>query len=351
MLVRNSAALAAAGAAGRHLTARRQCAMLAENGWKRATMSTLLISHPSFLLHDNGPGHPECADRLRAIDKILSKPSFAALERVDAPLRAETEDAIILAHSHTYLDELRALRPEAGEERVYLDPDTAMSPGTWEAAMRAVGAGLMAVDAVVDGTHRNAFCEVRPCGHHAEKSRAMGFCLFDNAAIAGLYARKAHGLERIAVVDFDVHHGNGTQDIFWSDKNLFFASTHQMPLYPGTGALGETGVGNIWNAPLRPGDGGSQFRAAFETRLLPALNNFRPDLIIISAGFDAHEADPLANLRLVEEDFGWVTGKLADVANKHCGGRLVSMLEGGYDFGALARSVGMHVSRLMDAGS
>jgi acetoin utilization deacetylase AcuC-like enzyme len=224
-----------------------------------------------------------------------------------------------------------------------------LSSGTWEAALRAVGAALMAVDQVIGGQHANAFCQVRPCGHHAEASRAMGFCLFDNVAIAALYARQKYGAERVAVVDFDVHHGNGTQDIFWSNKHMFLASTHQMPLYPGTGALSETGVGNICNAPLRPGDGGAAFREAFEARVLPDLKAFSPDLILVSAGFDAHEDDPLANLRLKEEDFGWVTRKLADVAHKQCGGRLVSMLEGGYDLRALARSVSAHVAALMEA--
>jgi len=233
---------------------------------------------------------------------------------------------------------------------VHLDPDTVMSAGTWEAALRAVGAGLLAVDKVMSGEVANAFCQVRPCGHHAEAGRAMGFCLFNNIAIAGLYARARHGAERIAVVDFDVHHGNGTQDIYWSDKDLYFASTHQMPLYPGTGALGETGVGNIWNAPLRPGDGGEQFREAFESRILPALASFGPDLVLISAGFDAHEADPLASLRLKEDDFGWATAKLADIADRHCQGRIVSYLEGGYDLTALAKSVAVHVATLMDAG-
>ncbi len=314
-------------------------------------MSTLLISHPCFLLHDTGPGHPERPDRLRAIDKALSHERFASLVRVDAPLRADVEDAIILAHPRHYVDVLKKLRPGPGEDLVHLDPDTVMSPGTWEAAMRAVGAGLMAVDDVMTGRHKTAFCQVRPCGHHAEASRAMGFCLFDNVAIAGMYARQTHGAERIAVVDFDVHHGNGTQDIFQSDKNLFFASTHQMPLYPGTGALSETGVGNIVNAPLRPGDGGAAFREAMLSRIMPAVRNFAPDLILISAGFDAHEDDPLANLRLKEADFEWATMQLAELAHKHCHGRLVSMLEGGYDLAALARSVSVHVAALMDAGA
>lgn len=314
-------------------------------------MSTLLITHPSFLDHDTGPGHPERPDRLRAVERALSHEVFAGLTRADAPLRADVEDAILLAHERGYLAQLKAVRPGPGEDLVRLDPDTVMSPGTWEAAMRAVGAGLMAVDAVMSGQHQNAFGAVRPCGHHAERGAAMGFCLFDNVAIAGLYARQKYGAERIAVVDFDVHHGNGTQDIFWSDKDMFLGSTHQMPLFPGTGALSEAGVGNICNAPLRPDDGGAVFREAVESRILPALKNFSPDLILISAGFDAHEDDPLANLRLKEEDFAWVTMKLADVAHKHCHGRLVSMLEGGYDLRALARSVAVHVKGLMDASA
>jgi acetoin utilization deacetylase AcuC-like enzyme len=314
-------------------------------------MSSLLITHPNFLKHDTGEGHPERPDRMRAIDKALSHSAFAGLTRAEAPLRDDVEEMILLAHTRGYLAELKAARPGPGEEPVRLDPDTVMSPGTWDAALRAVGAGMMSVDAVMSGRHVNAFAQVRPCGHHAEKDRAMGFCLFDNVAIAGLYARKKYGAERIAVVDFDVHHGNGTQNIFWSDKDLYFGSTHQMPLFPGTGALSEAGVGNICNAPLRPGDGGPVFREAFQSRILPSLKNFSPDLILISAGFDAHESDPLGSLRLKEEDFGWVTMQLAEVAHKQCHGRLVSMLEGGYDLTALARSVALHVKCLMDAAA
>ena len=315
-------------------------------------MSTLLITHPSFLEHDTGPGHPERPDRMRAIDKVLAHDYFADLAREEAPMREDVEEQILLAHPQAYLDMIKQARPGKGEGRVHLDGDTVMSPGSWEAALRAVGAGLRAVDQVVDKDSgvRNSFCQVRPCGHHAETDRAMGFCIFANAAIAGMYARKKHGLERIAVVDFDVHHGNGTQDIFWSSKDLFFASTHQMPLFPGTGAVSETGVGNIFNAPLRSGDDGERFRDAFESCVLPALKNFSPDMILISAGFDAHEADPLASLRLVEADFLWVTETLVSYAEKQCDGRLVSMLEGGYDLTALARSVGVHVRAMMDAG-
>lgn len=312
-------------------------------------MATLHVTHPCFVLHDTGPGHPERPDRMRAIDKALGDHLFKPLVRIEAPLRDDVEQQILLAHPASYLAAIKKARPAPGEDPVRLDPDTVLSSGSWEAALRAVGAGLAAVDAIVAGTANNAFCQVRPCGHHAERARAMGFCIFSNAAIAGMYARARHGLERVAVVDFDVHHGNGTQDVFWSDKDLFLASTHQMPLYPGTGALSETGVGNIWNAPLRPNDGGEQFRDAFESRVLPALRNFAPDIIVISAGFDAHEADPLANLRLKEPDFAWATEKICEVAARHANGRIVSMLEGGYDLAALARSVAVHVKALMDA--
>jgi len=312
-------------------------------------MTTLLVTHPCFLEHDTGPGHPERPDRMRAIDKALAHDLFKPLVRIEAPLRDDVERQIQLAHPAAYIADIKAARPGTGEPPVRLDPDTVLSSASWEAALRAVGAGLEAVDSVIAGKVKNAFCQVRPCGHHAERARAMGFCIFSNAAIAGMYARARHGLERIAVVDFDVHHGNGTQDVFWSEKNLFLASTHQMPLYPGTGALSETGVGNIWNAPLRPNDGGSQFHEAMESRVLPALRNFAPDIVIISAGFDAHKADPLANLRLEEPDFAWATEKICEVAERHAKGRVVSMLEGGYDLTALARSVGVHVKTLMDA--
>lgn len=312
-------------------------------------MSTLYITHPCFLDHDTGPGHPERADRLRVVEEAMADERFAALERVEAP--AADLDVIALAHPQSYIDMVRTSAPQPGGESVHLDPDTVMSEGSWQAARRAVGAGLHAVDKVLTGEAVNAFCAVRPCGHHAEKSRAMGFCMFANVAIAGLYARAQHGAERIAVVDFDVHHGNGTQDIFWEDKDLFLASTHQMPLFPGTGALNETGVGNICNAPLRPGDGGDVFRQAFKDRVLPGLHNFAPDLILISAGFDAHRDDPLANLQLVAADFAWATEKIVDYADQQAGGRVVSMLEGGYDLAALAESVAAHVDVLKEAGS
>ncbi len=315
-------------------------------------MPALLITHPSFVNHDTGYGHPERPDRMRAIDKVLAHEMFHGMKRAEAPLPDDVEERIALAHPRTYIEAIKAARPAEGEDPVRLDPDTVLSSGSWEPVLRAVGAGLDAVDQVMNPASgiRKAFCQVRPCGHHAEKTRAMGFCIFNNIAIAGLYARARHGAERIAVVDFDVHHGNGTQDIFWSDKDLFFASTHQMPLYPGTGAESERGVGNIVNAPLRPNDGGEQFRDAMRSRILPALHNFSPDIVLISAGFDAHEADPLASLRLHEEDYTWITDELCEAAERSANGRVVSMLEGGYDLAALARSVAVHVKTLMEAG-
>ena len=314
-------------------------------------MPALLITHPSFVEHDTGYGHPERPDRMRAIDKVLAHDIFSGLQREEAPLREDVEDCITLAHPKSYLEAVKSARPDEGEEPVRLDPDTVLSAGSWEPALRAVGAGLLGVDRVMDPASgiRKVFCQVRPCGHHAERERAMGFCIFSNIAIAGLYAREKYGAERIAVGDFDVHHGNGTQDIFWSDKDLFFASTHQMPLYPGTGAESERGAGNIFNAPLRPNAGGEEFRDAMKSRILPALRNFSPDIVLISAGFDAHEADPLASLRFQEDDFAWATEELCEAAERSAKGRVVSMLEGGYDLTALARSVGVHVKILMDA--
>lgn len=314
-------------------------------------MTTLLITHPAFAQHDTGPGHPERAERMQAIDRVLAHETYGSLKRTEAPLRDDDETYIIMAHEKSHLESMRKAAANLREGLTHVDGDTVVSPGTWEAARRAVGAGLAGVDAVMSGEAANAFCQVRPPGHHAESNRAMGFCLFSNAAIAAHYARAKHGAERVAVVDFDVHHGNGTQQIFWSDKNLFYGSTHQMPLFPGTGAVGETGAGNIFNAPLRAGDGREQFELAFQDRIIMPLDAFRPDFIIISAGFDAHERDPLGGLRLVEADFLWATEQIADVARRHGKGRVVSMLEGGYDLTGLARSVAVHVKTLMDTGA
>ncbi len=313
-------------------------------------MATLLLTHPAFIRHDTGLGHPERPDRMRAIDKVLGHDVFRDLVREEAPLREDVQEHIARAHAPGYFEKIRAA-VEHVDHLKQLDGDTVVSPGSWEAALRAVGAGLNAVDAVMAGRAANAFCQVRPPGHHAESNSILGFCLFSNAAIAAHYARSKHGAERVAVVDFDVHHGNGTQEIFWSDPDLFYGSTHQMPLFPGTGALGERGVGNVWNAPMRAGDGGERFREAFESRILPALHNFGPDILLISAGFDAHQADPLGNMRLVEADYMWATERLADMAKRHANGRIVSMLEGGYDLTALAKSVAVHVKTLMDVGA
>lgn len=314
-------------------------------------MPTLLLTHPVFARHETGPGHPERPARMQAIDAALAAPAFAGLRREEAPLREDGEAAILLGHSAAHLERIKALAGDPARLPARLEPDTVMSAETWEAAQRAVGAALRGVDAVMEPGPgpTNAFCQIRPPGHHAEPARAMGFCLFSTVAIAALYARKRHGAQRVAVVDFDVHHGNGTQAIFWPDRDLFFASTHQMPWYPGTGALSERGVGNIWNAPLKAGDGAEAFRAAMTERILPALDAFRPDLILVSAGFDAHEGDPLGRLRLQAADFAWVTTRLAEAADRHCSGRLVSCLEGGYRLDALAASTAAHVAALMEA--
>jgi acetoin utilization deacetylase AcuC-like enzyme len=310
-------------------------------------MSTLYITHDAFLGHHTGEWHPEKPDRMRAVNTALSHEKFQNLQRVEAPLG--TAEQVERAHPKRYFELLEKNRPQTG--MIALDGgDTVMSPDTWEAIMRAAGAGVYAVDEVMQGRAKNAFCGVRPPGHHAEQERPNGFCLFNFVAIAAFHAQAVHGAERVAVVDFDVHHGNGTQAIFWSHPSLFYASTHQMPLFPGTGSKMERGeTGNIVNAPLRPGDGGPEFREAFESVILPALKNHGPDLIIVSAGFDAHRADPLGNINLVEADYTWVTQKLTEVARERCDGRLVSMLEGGYDLGALGRSAAVHVQALLEA--
>jgi len=306
-------------------------------------MTTGLVTHPACLAHDTGTGHPERIDRLRAVLAILQEPRFAALQHIEAP-RAERAD-LVRVHVAKYVDAVLAAIPASGH--AMLDGDTIVSPGSGEAALRAAGAVIAAVDAVADGQVQNAFCAVRPPGHHAEAARAMGFCLFNNIAVAAAHARAVHGWQRVAVVDFDVHHGNGTQHMFEADPEMFFASSHQMPLYPGTGASGERGCGNICNAPLPPGAGSAAFRAAMTDRLLPAVEAFQPDLLLVSAGFDAHHADPLANLNFDTEDYAWATERLVDLAGRHCQGRLVSTLEGGYDLDALAESAAAHVAALM----
>jgi acetoin utilization deacetylase AcuC-like enzyme len=307
-------------------------------------MSTLLLSHPACLNHLTPAGHPERPDRLRAIEQVLEDEKFQSLARVEAP--RGNIDVIALCHPMEYVEAIREASPAEGLVR--LDADTAMSPGSYEAALRAVGGAVQAVDDIMTGTAANAFVATRPPGHHTETARPMGFCLFNNAAIAARYAQKKHGVERAAIVDFDVHHGNGSQDIFWSDKSVMYCSTHEMPLYPGTGAIGERGEFNtIVNAPLSAGDGGNAFREAFETVILPRLREFKPDFLIISAGFDAHTRDPLANLNLVEADYSWVTKKLMEIADTSAKGRVISLLEGGYDLQGLSRSVAAHVTALM----
>ena len=306
-------------------------------------MTTLLYTHSACLDHDPGSHHPESPARLRAVLAALSGPQYAGLDRREAPEAAF--DDVLRVHSRRHIERVLDAVPKAGHAAI--DADTVLSPASGKAALRAAGAVAAAVDAVVAKEADNAFCAVRPPGHHAEPDRAMGFCLFNNAAIGALRAREAHGLDRVAVIDFDVHHGNGTQAAFEADDNLFYASTHQYPLYPGTGAASETGVGNIVNVPLRPMSGSGPFRLAMTGRVLPALDAFRPDLVLISAGFDAHRSDPLAQLMLEESDYTWVTGKLLEIAARHAEGRVVSTLEGGYDLAALGASVAAHVRVLM----
>lgn len=307
-------------------------------------MTTLLISHPSSLRHVTPPGHPERADRIRAVEQALEEERFALLQRVEAP--EGTLAQVELCHPTAYAQAIVQAAPQEG--MVQVDADTIMSPGTLSAALHGVGAAVHAVDEVMTRRATNAFSAMRPPGHHAESDKAMGFCFFNNAAIAARHAQKAHGAERVAIVDWDVHHGNGTQEIFWSDASVLYASTHEMPLYPGTGAPSERGEhGTIVNAPLRAGDGTDVFRDAFESAILPRLADFRPDLVIISAGFDAHWRDPLANINLREADFTWATQKLMELADRHAGGRLVSILEGGYDLEGLSKSAAAHVMALM----
>ena len=291
-----------------------------------------------------GEWHPEAPARLKAVLRALETEEFTFLHRSEAP--RGTLRQIERVHAPFYVEAIFENVPNRGH--IHLDPDTAINHASGEAALRAVGAICAAVDAVATGEAQNAFCAVRPPGHHAESSAAMGFCLFNNAAVGAEHARHVHGMERVAVVDFDVHHGNGTQNHMFRFRDLFYASSHQWPCYPGTGMEHETGVfNNIVNVPLRPGSGSEEFRLAYRERILPALRNFSPELIIISAGFDAHYRDPLAQLRLETDDFAWVTRELVDIAGKCCGGRIVSTLEGGYDLQALASSAAAHVRSLM----
>jgi len=310
-------------------------------------MKVALVTHEACLAHDTGAHHPERADRLRSVLAALDEKDFPGLLREVAP-RASAEQ-LELVHERNYVRQLLALEVPEGELRA-LDADTILSAGSIEAALRAAGGAIRGVDLVMESSADAAFVAVRPPGHHAEPARGMGFCLFNNVAIAAHHARERWGLARVAVADFDVHHGNGTQAAFWDEPDLFFASSHQSPFYPGSGSRTERGsAGNIANAPLLSGTGSEGFRQAWRDELLPAIDAFAPELLLVSAGFDAHRDDPLAGLMLGEEDYGWITGELAALARHHAKGRVVSLLEGGYDLDALACSVAAHVRALEQA--
>jgi acetoin utilization deacetylase AcuC-like enzyme len=307
-------------------------------------MPTALFTHPDCLKHDPGHGHPESIARLEAVLGELHRPDYAGLIWREAP-RASIEQ-IARVHEREYIEGVLAAVPKAGYAA--LDPDTVLSPGSGEAALRAAGACVAAVDAVMSGAAANAFCAVRPPGHHAERDRAMGFCLFNNVAIGSAHALEAYKLSRVAIVDFDVHHGNGTQDWAMGQEKVLFCSSHQFPFYPGTGSTGEKGPkGNIINAPLPQGADGQTFRRAMQEIILPAVANFAPEIIFISAGFDAHKDDPLGGLRLTEDDYGWITAELCRSAKQSAKSRIVSTLEGGYDLAALGASAGAHVRALI----
>lgn len=308
-------------------------------------MTTALITHAASHAHLTPPGHPERPARIQALDDAFAKPEFGPVQRHDAPLADWSQ--ILRCHPQSHIDTILSSAPKAGAAA--LDADTFLSPGSVEAARRGVGGNLMAVDLVLSGQAQNAFVACRPPGHHAETERAMGFCLFGNVAIAAKYALDHHGLTRVAVLDFDVHHGNGTQDLLWDEPCALFASTHQMPLYPGTGAPHERGAhDNIVNVPLQPGSGGAAMRLAFSQQILPRLKAFAPQLVLVSAGFDAHRDDPLAGLNWVADDFAWITRQTCAFARESCGGKVVSTLEGGYDLHALAESAAAHLRVLME---
>ncbi len=311
-------------------------------------MTTALIGHAAGLAHDMGDGHPERPDRLRAVEAVLAGPDFAALSRMEAP--EASRDMLMRAHPGRYVDALLAARP-TGRQLMRIDADTAMNSGTMPAALRGAGGAARAVDAVLGGEADSAFVAMRPPGHHAERTTAMGFCFFNNAAVAARHAQARHGAGRVAILDFDVHHGNGTQDIFWDDPTVLYCSTHQMPLFPGTGDRSERGEHDtVVNAPLRAGQGSAAFHSALDDLILPRMAAFRPDLVIVSAGFDAHRRDPLAQVELDEEDFAIATAKVMDLAEAHAGGHVVSLLEGGYDLQSLALSTAAHVRALMGRG-
>ena len=305
-------------------------------------MSVAVFTHLVALEHDTGPHHPECPDRLRYVLRALEAPEFASLLREEAP--KATREQLIAVHDEAFVDAIFAL---PSDRLIAVDGDTVFSPGTLETVLRGAGGAAAAVDMVMQGRAEAAFVAMRPPGHHAESDRAMGFCFFNNAAVAARHAQAQWGLKRVAVVDFDVHHGNGTQEIFFHDETVMYASSHQSPCFPGTGSRSETGVGNIVNMPLPPGTGSAAFREAWRTVLLPRVAEFAPELLIISAGFDAHAADPLAQLQLQEPDFAWLTQELLALADHCCQGRVVSLLEGGYNLDALAQSCRAHVRALM----
>ena len=310
-------------------------------------MTTAIYTHEDCLNHVTPPGYPERVDRLKVLNKTLSVSEFDALVRREAPMGSEED--VTLCHPQSHIDRMRDSVPAEGFKR--LDADTQISPGSFTAAMRAVGGNIAAVDAVLEGEVGNAFVCCRPPGHHAEFEVAMGFCLFGNVAIGAKHALERRGLSRVAIVDFDVHHGNGTQALLWDEARSLFCSSHQVPLYPGSGAIHERGAhDNVVNLPLEPGSTGAIMRIGYERDIFPRIDAFKPELIFISAGFDAHVNDPLANLLWEAEDFAWLTEQICDLADKHCGGRVVSTLEGGYDLDGLAVSCAAHVKVLMERG-
>ncbi len=308
-------------------------------------MTTLLYTHPACLEHDTGFGHPECPARLTAILNTLKTVPFAALEWRDAP--QATDEQLTRIHTPQQVERLFTHVPRRGHYAI--DGDTIISPQSGEAARRAAGAVCAAVEAILNGEAHNAFCAIRPPGHHAEPNQAMGFCLFNNAAIGAAHARVVGGLERVAVIDFDVHHGNGTQAAFEHDPGYLYISTHQAYIYPGTGRREERGVGNIVNLPLMANSGTADLRHVWQQDIEPALRAFQPQLILISAGFDAHYLDPLAELNFNEDDYAWLTRQILTIAQDYGEGRVVSLLEGGYNLPALAASVAAHVKALMEA--
>ena len=308
-------------------------------------MTTLYYYHKDFLQHDTGSGHPESPNRLKAINAALEGVEFDSLSRISPQLRQDILDQIRLVHTQEMLD--KVLQDVPPDCYISLDPDTQLSEGSAHAALLAVSTVCDAVDKICNNKANNAFCAVRPPGHHAEPGQSMGFCLFNNVAIAAEYARKVYKIKRIAIVDFDVHHGNGTQAAFYNNAEVFYASSHEMPNYPGTGNPSETGVGNIVNVPLASGETGQQFREKYSDKILPALKQFNPDLILLSAGFDAHKDDPLSSIQLTQDDYQWLTQEIVSIANSCCDGKIISVLEGGYNLDALADSVSAHIAVLM----